>query len=49
MIPKDGMEIYRRLIPQIVLREIPNAGHIVVEETPEEVNEALLALLLRVY
>lgn len=49
MMPKESMEIYRRLVPQIVLREIPNAGHVVVEETPEEVNEALLALLLRVY
>jgi pimeloyl-ACP methyl ester carboxylesterase len=49
MMPKNGMEIYRHLVPQIVLREIPDAGHIVCEESPQEVNEALLALLLRVY
>jgi hypothetical protein len=28
-----------------VLRVIPGAGHIIAEETPDEVNTALLALL----
>lgn len=49
MMPKNAMEIYRRLLPQIVLREVRDAGHVVAEETPAEVNEALLALLQRVY
>ena len=49
MMPKDGMDLYLDLIPQIVLSAIPNAGHIIAEETPHEVNEALLALLRRVY
>jgi len=30
-----------------VLRAIPEAGHIITEETPDEVNEALIALLRR--
>jgi pimeloyl-ACP methyl ester carboxylesterase len=45
MMPDDGMGIYVPLLPQIVLRVIPGAGHIIAEETPEEVNAALLALL----
>ena len=45
MMPDDGMDIYARLIPRIVLRAIPDAGHIVMEETPQEVNAALLALI----
>lgn len=47
MMPADGMGIFVRLIPQIVLRAIPEAGHIITEETPDEVNEALIALLRR--
>jgi pimeloyl-ACP methyl ester carboxylesterase len=49
MMPKNGMEMYLQLVPQIVLTAIPDAGHIVTEETPREVNEALLTLLQRVY
>jgi pimeloyl-ACP methyl ester carboxylesterase len=45
MMPADGMGIFVRLLPQIVLRAISEAGHIITEETPEEVNEALIALL----
>lgn len=45
LMPDDGMEIYARLVPRIVLRAIPDAGHIITEETPHEVNSALLALL----
>jgi len=45
MMPSNGMEIYRGLLPQIVLTRVEDAGHVVAEETPEEVNEALLALL----
>lgn len=47
MMPKDGMGIYVSLVPQIVLRAIPDAGHVIAEETPKEVNEALIALLRR--
>ena len=49
MMPKSGMDIYRRLVPNIVLREVPDAGHVVAEEAPGEVNEAVLSLLQRVY
>ncbi len=49
MMPEDGMEIYRRLVPGIELRPVPDAGHIVTEETPAEVNQMLLGLLHRVY
>lgn len=45
LIPADGLDLYKRLIPGIVLREIEGAGHIIPEETPEEVNEAVIALL----
>jgi len=49
MMPRDGMDIYRRLVPGIELRSVPDAGHVITEETPTEVNESLLALLNRVY
>lgn len=45
LMPDDGMGIYVSLLPRIVLRVIPEAGHIIAEETPQEVNAALLALL----
>ena len=47
LMPHDGMAIYVPLVPQIVLRAIPDAGHIITEETPDEVNEELIALLHR--
>ena len=47
MMPDDGMGIFVPLVPQIVLRAIPDAGHVIAEETPEEVNEALIGLLRR--
>lgn len=47
LMPDDGMGIYVTLVPQIVLRAISDAGHIITEETPQEVNEALIALLRR--
>jgi pimeloyl-ACP methyl ester carboxylesterase len=43
--PDDGMGVYVPLLPRVVLRAIPDAGHIIPEETPDEVNTALLALL----
>jgi len=45
LMPEDGMRIYTRLIPGITLLEIPDAGHLITEETPDEVNSALLTLL----
>ena len=47
MMPDDGMGVFLPLVPQIVLRSIPDAGHIIPEETPAEVNEALIELLRR--
>ena len=45
MMPDDGMGVYLPLLPQIVLRAIPDAGHLITEETPAEVNDALIGLL----
>jgi pimeloyl-ACP methyl ester carboxylesterase len=47
MMPDDGMGIFVPLVPQIVLRAIPDAGHVITEETPDEVNEELIGLLRR--
>jgi pimeloyl-ACP methyl ester carboxylesterase len=47
MMPHDGMAIYLPLVPRIDLRVIPDAGHLITEETPEEVNTALLEMLSR--
>ena len=49
MLPDGAMDIYTRLVPHIELHAIPDAGHVVAEETPLEVNEALVGLLRRVY
>ena len=49
LMPKDGMKIYVPLIPGIELRRIRDAGHVITEETPTEVNQGLLDLLRRVY
>jgi triacylglycerol lipase len=48
LMPRDGMQIYLSLVPGIELREIRDAGHVITEETPHEVNEGLLHLLARV-
>jgi pimeloyl-ACP methyl ester carboxylesterase len=45
MMRSDGMDIYRPLVPRIALRVIPDAGHLITEETPHEVNRALLEML----
>jgi pimeloyl-ACP methyl ester carboxylesterase len=45
MMPADGMGIYLGLVPRIVLHAIPEAGHIMPQETPSEANAALLGLL----
>jgi pimeloyl-ACP methyl ester carboxylesterase len=47
MMPDDGMGVYVPLLPQLVLRAIPDAGHIIPEETPDEVNAGLIELLGR--
>ena len=47
MMPHDGMGIYLSLLPRIAFRVIPDAGHLITEETPEEVNSALLEMLSR--
>lgn len=47
LMPDDGMGIFVPLVPQIVLSAIPDAGHVITEETPDEVNEALIGLLRR--
>ena len=47
MMPHDGMAIYLPLVPRIELRVIPEAGHLITEETPDEVNRALLEMLTR--
>jgi pimeloyl-ACP methyl ester carboxylesterase len=49
LMPKDGMRIYVPLIPGIELRPIRDAGHVITEETPQEVNSGLLDLLRRVH
>jgi pimeloyl-ACP methyl ester carboxylesterase len=47
MMPDDGMGVYVPLLPQLVMRAIRDAGHIIPEETPDEVNAGLLELLKR--
>lgn len=47
LMPKNGMAAYVPLIPGIELRPISDAGHIITEEAPEEVNAGLLDLLRR--
>jgi len=49
LMPKEGMRIYVPLIPGIELRPIQDAGHVITEETPQEVNSALVDLLRRVH
>ena len=48
LMPRNGMAIYLPLIPGIKLREIRDAGHVITEETPQEVNAGLLDLLTSV-
>ena len=45
LMPDDGMGVYLPILPRIVLQAITGAGHIIPEETPDEVNTALLGLL----
>ncbi|MFN2636710.1 MAG: alpha/beta fold hydrolase [Gemmatimonadaceae bacterium] len=49
LMPTDGMDAYRHLIPGIILHEIEGAGHIIPEETPDEVNASILSLLRSAY
>ena len=45
LMPDDGMRMHLTLIPRIVLHAITDAGHLITEETPDEVNSALLEML----
>jgi pimeloyl-ACP methyl ester carboxylesterase len=45
LMPGDGMAIYERLVPGITIEAFRNAGHVITEETPEDVNKVLTALL----
>lgn len=45
LMPADGMGVFLRLLPRIVLSAIPDAGHAITMETPAEVNRGLLTLL----
>jgi pimeloyl-ACP methyl ester carboxylesterase len=47
LMPDDGMGMYLTLMPRIVLHAITDAGHLITEETPDEVNSALIDLLSR--
>ena len=49
LMPDDGMGIYLSLIPRIVLHSIVDGGHLITQETPDEVNSALLEMLSRTY
>ena len=49
LMPKDGMKIYVPLIPGIELTAIRDAGHVITEETPHDVNDGLVGLLRRVH
>ena len=49
LMPDDGMGIYLSLIPRIVLHAVVDGGHLITQETPDEVNSALLELLSRTY
>lgn len=43
--PRDRLDIYKRLFPGITLHEVEGAGHIIPEETPDEVNEVVIRFL----
>ncbi|HEV7837106.1 MAG TPA: alpha/beta hydrolase [Gemmatimonadaceae bacterium] len=45
LMPRDGMAIYEKLVPGIPITPIIDAGHVTTEETPDEVNSVLCALL----
>ena len=49
LMPDDGMGIYLSLIPRIVLHAIVDGGHLITQETPDDVNSALLEMLSRTY
>lgn len=47
LMSEGEIDIYQRLVPGLELQEIEGAGHVAPEETPEEVNAALIAFLRR--
>jgi pimeloyl-ACP methyl ester carboxylesterase len=49
LMPDDGMGVYVPLLPKITMRAISEAGHVIPQETPDEVNAALLTFLRAVF
>jgi pimeloyl-ACP methyl ester carboxylesterase len=49
LMPDDGIGVFAPLLPRISMRAIADAGHVIPQETPDEVNTALLALLRSVF
>ncbi len=47
LMPSGEMKIYEQLLPGMVLHEVVGAGHVVPEETPDEVNAALISFFRR--
>lgn len=47
LMSKGEIELYKRVIPGLELHEIVGAGHVVPEETPEEVNDVLISFFRR--
>jgi pimeloyl-ACP methyl ester carboxylesterase len=45
LMPDDGIGVFTPLLPKISMRAIAEAGHVIPQETPDEVNAALVGLL----
>jgi pimeloyl-ACP methyl ester carboxylesterase len=49
LMPDDNMGVYVPLLPKITLRAISDAGHVIPQETPDEVNAALVTFLRGIF
>jgi pimeloyl-ACP methyl ester carboxylesterase len=49
LMPDDGIGVFAPLLPRISMRAIAGAGHVIPQETPDEVNTAVLALLRSIF
>jgi pimeloyl-ACP methyl ester carboxylesterase len=49
LMPHDGIGVFAPLIPKMSVGAIADAGHVIPQETPDEVNTALVALLRSVF
>jgi pimeloyl-ACP methyl ester carboxylesterase len=49
LMPDDGIGVFTPLLPKISTRAIAEAGHVIPQETPDEVNTALVGLLRSVF